>query len=184
MPLPEQARLTLSSNQPIPGVDRIETLTPQTLDRAINQLPFFVEHGRAVMSPQDETTLGNTNPVTISLVDDGNQRFDMVKYESWTDVIFDVAMSGYSDDANNRVVIAAEVTDQSGAVTVIPTITQFYFNDIDVHHHFTGRLRVSGLLAGSYTIEPTWRVVTTGHTFNLNTGDVFRFTATEAIPIP
>lgn len=176
MPTPEQSRYT-------PGTkDAMGDPKFVAIERALNRLPVFPEFEYQLKAPDTTTTLSNTNAIDMDLVTDGLVSVRFEKYETWTDVKVQVAMSGFATAAARSVVISGVLTDQSGVETTVDPIARFYFNTSLEHHSFYGESRVEDLIPGVYALQLQWRV--SANSFRVDPEDTIHVTVAECLPTP
>jgi hypothetical protein len=183
MPLPEQARLTLSKNTMVGARnDRMQQDRDVVLERAINRLPFFIEYDRQLIEPTTLTTIISTVPADINLTTDGLFYIDFEKYETWTDVKFSFTASGFKTLSTGKVTFLGTITDELGAETSVPAFAKFYFNSLSEHHTIVGERRVSGLIPGRYRLQFQYQV--SAGAFNIDDNDTIAGSVVELPPIP
>ena len=188
MPTPEQTRLTLGT-QMSAGM-AMEPAKPASqqrdiaIERAVNQLPFFVEYDNRFQFPASSTTVSSTTAVDMSMTTDGLFYIDFQKYETWTDIKVRVDMTGFTGTAGTGVSIEGTFTDQAGEMMTValPVIARFYFNNANEHHSIHGERRYSTLTPGQYRLQFQWSV--DANSFTFNTLDTIYASVIELPPIP
>lgn len=152
------------------------------MEQAVNRLPFFVEHEYRIHTPFEETVVAETSPTPIVLDTDGETAFRFQKYETWTDVIVRIDLSGYVVTSGTAVATKAIFTNQAGIEYDSSFVGRFYYNTVNQNHFWAGRRRVENMPPGVYTVTPHWWV--DANSFRFGVDNTLTVTCIEAMPIP
>jgi len=106
--------------------------------------------------------------------------FQFVKQRANTRIFAQMAGSSFSTSAGNAAEFGALITDNAGVIAATDnTLASFFYNIINAHLSWSGFRYLTGVPAGSYTIQGRFRLSIVAGTVNFDANDRISLAFTE-----
>jgi hypothetical protein len=120
------------------------------------------------------------NNATGAYADITGATFQFRKQRANTRIFAQIAGSSFSTSAGNAAEFGALITDNASVIAATDnTLASFFYNTINVHLSWSGFRYLTGVPAGSYTIQGRFRLSIVAGTVNFDANDRISLAFTE-----